>query len=406
GVRERPDTLRAQVKRPVPLHRRVERSLYLADRLLRRVAEELQRHVDALGPHPAHGTLWRGLLQLALQPLQHVERLRRQLHCDEQPPWFGHPASYSRPGTVSAPSIAHAPRRFLARRRQDRAWGPVCALCISRVAASHPNAVLAALRLPVDAVLGKLGELLVRFPLLVERLLHQVGDPPLLQGVGVSRGRAVGCDLVVLHLLRRLDQSRVQHLRRNPGRLLENFLALFNQAFHGLARHRGVGLLAELLERLLQPLDLLLRLLPVHLERLLELLVGGRLLHLRQGCEDHILRAVQVLQVVNEPSPEVFNLHSTSPIRIPLKLTDSSITGAAAESYKHALKTPQLSASRLCCKMVASPTIQGIPAWSPTSTQPCSKPSTPCRAASARRRSNCCSKCCASTRAAKPPGYG
>src|SRR5439155_5097666 len=77
---------------------------------------------------------------------------------------------------------------------------------------NNPASLRALQSVPVDDVLGELGELLVGLPFLVERLLQELGNLRQTEQARVCARRAVTGDLVVLDLLRGLDQAGVEHL--------------------------------------------------------------------------------------------------------------------------------------------------------------------------------------------------
>jgi hypothetical protein len=117
------------------------------------------------------------------------------------------------------------------------------------------------------------------------------------QHLGVGAEAAVGGDLVVLDLLRGHDEGRVLHGR--IGVLLEDLLALFDQAGHAVALFplRGV---AKQLEDLLQTPDLALGLGPMLLECCLEVGIGRCFRHLGECFQDLTFGVVDVLQFVDE----------------------------------------------------------------------------------------------------------
>ncbi len=105
--------------------------------------------------------------------------------------------------------------------------------------------------------------------------------------------RAVARHLVVLDGLRTTDQDRIS--RVGIAEVLEVFFHLGGDALHGLA---GLGTcrLADDLEHLLQALDLMRALLGVGLERLLQLVVLGRLGGFLERLHGLLLGVIDVLQ--------------------------------------------------------------------------------------------------------------
>ena len=87
----------------------------------------------------------------------------------------------------------------------------------------------------------------------------------------------------MLHLLRRADQSGVEHGRF--FQFVDHLFTLFEQALHAFAGP-AAGLLADGFKNPFQTRDLFPGLLQVLLERRLQVVVAGRFHHLRQGVDD------------------------------------------------------------------------------------------------------------------------
>jgi hypothetical protein len=97
------------------------------------------------------------------------------------------------------------------------------------------------------------------------------------------------------------------------GRLFfRKALLLLDEAFHSRARLR-LGLHAERLEHLLEPLDLTLGFLLVLLEGLPRLAIRGFASHLVERFQQALLGAVDVLQVVFEQLVEGRDWHADAP---------------------------------------------------------------------------------------------
>src|SRR5688572_9729762 len=100
----------------------------------------------------------------------------------------------------------------------------------------------------------------------------------------------------MLHPLRGGDEARVDHGGRTI--LLEHALSLLDEAFHALAL-LSARFLAEALEDLIEPLDLLLRDIDVLAEGLLQLGGVRSLRHPRESFQELLLRVVDVLQLLD-----------------------------------------------------------------------------------------------------------
>ena len=123
----------------------------------------------------------------------------------------------------------------------------------------------------------------------------------------------VGRDFVALNLLRRVEVVEPEDIF---GRLLlRETLLLLDQSLHARTR-LPLGLEAERLEYLVEPLDLSLRLFPVLLEHLLGLAVGGLAGHLVEGIQQALLSVVDVLQVVFEQLIERGEWHAHAPFEV------------------------------------------------------------------------------------------
>jgi hypothetical protein len=97
---------------------------------------------------------------------------------------------------------------------------------------------------------------------------------------------AVARDLIVLDRLRRADDGRVKHVL--VGHFAGDLIAFLDQAVNGGA-FDALRLLAQLLERLVETLDLVLRFFKVVLEALREIPVRRLADQFRQRLNDLVL---------------------------------------------------------------------------------------------------------------------
>src|SRR6185437_13654263 len=165
----------------------------------------------------------------------------------------------------------------------------------------------------VDRLLGDLGQLLVGRRLLVEGLveeLRRVGVPQL-PGQG-ARG-AVGRDLVVLDPLGRADQGGVACVAVAVG--LRDLGALADQALHAVAV-LALGLDADRLEHLFEPLHVSAGLLEMIVDGLRQSLRRGRLGDVRKRLHQLLLSAVEILQLCLEHIVERLQLHGVPPLLV------------------------------------------------------------------------------------------
>ena len=151
--------------------------------------------------------------------------------------------------------------------------------------------------LPVHLALGKRRELLVRRLLLLQRLLQGLNDLLTAELLRERDQGPVARHLVVLDRLRGGQHRGIAHFR--VVAIAHDLLGFLEDAVHCGALHR-LGVLAELLEHLLQPLHLALRFREVLLERGLELRILRLLRHCRQIFHDLVFGVVDVLQGVDE----------------------------------------------------------------------------------------------------------
>jgi hypothetical protein len=142
----------------------------------------------------------------------------------------------------------------------------------------------------------------------LQGLQHQIGDLLLPGGLGQGGDGAVGGDLVVLHALLGADDHRVQD--RALVVVLQLGLGLLDEAAHPFA-DLAPGPRAQLFQRLLQPLDLVLGLFGVHLERFFQRRRGGLLGHARHRPQPLLLGAVGVAQLFHHELGDV--VHPASP---------------------------------------------------------------------------------------------
>ena len=122
---------------------------------------------------------------------------------------------------------------------------------------------------------------------------------PVMQLLGQISRRRVAGDFVVLDALRGADQREVGRGVVLLLAFVHHLLAFLDEPHHALA---GLGARGgpENAEAFVEPLDLRLGLLQVHLEQALQLRGAGRLGHLRQRLEQLLFGMQDVAQLIDQ----------------------------------------------------------------------------------------------------------
>src|SRR3954454_16224858 len=170
--------------------------------------------------------------------------------------------------------------------------------------------LLAGERLWHDGLLRHLGQLEVGLLLFLERFGEEISHLLLAGGFGQRHIDAVGGDFIVLDTLHARDDDEIED-RAFLVMLLDFVLGLFDQPAHRLA-DLAAWTNIHFFHRLLDALDLHLRLLDVHLDALAQRFGAGLAHGPLHAAERLLLGAVSVLQLLSEQFAN-FRFHGESP---------------------------------------------------------------------------------------------
>src|SRR5215218_3610307 len=165
--------------------------------------------------------------------------------------------------------------------------------------AADPDFAVGALRrLTVDTTLGDLSQQFVGFAFLVQRPLQQVGVLVVAELLCPRARGAVRRDLVMLDPLLRADDEGIDRVRVLDRR--QDRLRLLDEGAHRDAAvgRRVLRSLGTLLRELLQPLDVLLRLTAMRLQRVAQLRVLHALDELGHGLQCLLLGVEKELDLL------------------------------------------------------------------------------------------------------------